>query len=172
MLVEVVDELGDPAVQAARDGDVVEDRQVLDELAQADAAGVRADRDAELRGHQHTARISLTLPSRQESSWQKSIASGLEHLLEQHPVHAVLAGRHPDRGDGPADRGVTEHVVGAGRLLDPQRRGTRRARSTQSMASGTSQTWLASIIRLASGPMTSRAMAQRRMSSSQVRARP
>ena len=48
--------------------------------------------------------------------------SGLEHLLEQHAVHPVLTRRHPDRGDCPADRGVTEHVVGTGRLLDPERR--------------------------------------------------
>ncbi len=40
------------------------------------------------------------------------------------------------------------------------------SRDTHSIASGTSQTWLASIIRLASHPMTSRAMPSRRMSSS------
>ena len=46
---------------------------------------------------------------------------GLEELLEHDPVVDVLAGRDPDRGDGPGDRGVAEDVVGAGRLLDPVR---------------------------------------------------
>ena len=31
----------------------------------------------------------------------------------------VLAGRDRDRRDAAGDRGVAEHVVGAGRLLDP-----------------------------------------------------
>ena len=52
MLVQVIDVLDDPPVERAADRDVVEDRQVLDVLAQADAAGMRADRDAELGGHQ------------------------------------------------------------------------------------------------------------------------
>src|SRR4051794_4893109 len=44
VLVEVVDVLDHPAVELAADGDVVEDGEVLDELAQADSTGVRADR--------------------------------------------------------------------------------------------------------------------------------
>ena len=51
VLVEVVDVLDHPTLERAADADVVEDREVLDELAQADAAGVRADRDAELGRH-------------------------------------------------------------------------------------------------------------------------
>ena len=44
---------------------------------------------------------------------------GLEQLLEEHAVHAVLAGRDTDRGHGRTDRRVAENVVGTGRLLDP-----------------------------------------------------
>ncbi len=45
----------------------------------------------------------------------------LEHLLEQHAVHAVLARGDADRRDRFADGGMSEHVVGARRLLDPVR---------------------------------------------------
>ena len=75
VLVQMVDELGDPVLQGPRDRDVVEDRQVLHELAQPDPAGVGTDRDAELAAMKYTDRISLTLPRRAASSWQKSIAS-------------------------------------------------------------------------------------------------
>ena len=52
MLVEVVDILDHPALERAGNADVVDDREVLHELAQPDAAGVGADRHAELRRHQ------------------------------------------------------------------------------------------------------------------------
>ena len=52
MLVQVIDELGDAIVHPARHRQVVEHRQVLHQLAQPDAAGMRADRHAELRRHQ------------------------------------------------------------------------------------------------------------------------
>ena len=44
---------------------------------------------------------------------------GLQQLLEDHAVGGVLAGRHADRRDRPGDRRVAQHVVRAGRLLDP-----------------------------------------------------
>ena len=52
VLVEVVDVLDHAVGQVGRDADVVEDREVLDELAEADAAGVRADGHPELRREQ------------------------------------------------------------------------------------------------------------------------
>ena len=48
VLVQVVDVLDHAAVGGAGDGEVVEHREVLDELAQPDAARVRADRQPEL----------------------------------------------------------------------------------------------------------------------------
>ena len=62
MLVEVVDVLDHAAFPGAADGDVVEHRQVLDELAEADAAGVRADRDAELRREQEDRDVLVDAP--------------------------------------------------------------------------------------------------------------
>ena len=45
----------------------------------------------------------------------------LEHLLEEDTVHPVFTGGDTDRRDGFADGSVSEDVVGARRLLDPQR---------------------------------------------------
>src|SRR6266849_8461073 len=50
VLVEVIDELASPVLERTADRDVVEDRQVLDVLAQAYAPGMRADRNPKLRG--------------------------------------------------------------------------------------------------------------------------
>src|SRR5258705_8521544 len=52
MLVQVVDELAYAVVERRADGDVVEHRNVLCVLAEADAARVRTDRHAELRREQ------------------------------------------------------------------------------------------------------------------------
>ena len=52
VLVQVVNPLDDAVVERAADRDVVEHREVLDVFAQADAAGMRADGDAELGGEQ------------------------------------------------------------------------------------------------------------------------
>ena len=45
----------------------------------------------------------------------------LQQLLEHHRVLHMLPGGHLDRCDGATHRGVAEHVVGRGRLLDPVR---------------------------------------------------
>ena len=66
-----------------------------------------------------TASTSLTPPSRQLSIWQKPIASACMSCLKITRFWHVLAGRDADRRDRRGDRGVAQHVVGAGRLLDP-----------------------------------------------------
>jgi len=52
MLVEVIDVLDDAVLHRSADADEVEHREVLHVLAEADAAGVWTNRDAELRGEQ------------------------------------------------------------------------------------------------------------------------
>lgn len=42
-----------------------------------------------LAGINSTGRISFRLPRRQESIWQKSMASAWKSTFEQHTVHAV-----------------------------------------------------------------------------------
>ena len=147
MLVQVVDELDHALRVVPADADGVEGRQVDDQLAQADAAGVRADHDAEARAaSSRIATTSLTLATRQASIWQNESALRLEELLEHDAVVDVLAGGHADGRHGPGDGGVAEDVVRAGGLLDPERTELGQP-AIQAIASGTLQTWLASTIR-------------------------
>jgi hypothetical protein len=69
VLVQVVDPLEPTPLGRAGERGEVEHRQVLDDLAQADAAGVRADRHAELRGRQQVglAMFSFTVQETCES---------------------------------------------------------------------------------------------------------
>ena len=100
---------------------VVEHRQVLHELAQTDAARVRAHRHAELLRHEVDRQDLVHAPEPCRVELAVVERPGLEHLLEEHAVHPVLAAGDADRSDRRTDRGVTEHVVGAGGLLDPER---------------------------------------------------
>src|SRR5258706_16339297 len=93
---------------------------MLDELAQANAPSMWAHRDAELLRHE-VDREDL-VDARQPGGIQLAVVDRrcLEHLLEEHAVHSMLAAGHADRRHRPPDRGVTEHVVRTGRFLDPQ----------------------------------------------------
>ena len=119
VLVKVVDELDHAAVELAADRDVVGHRQVLDELAQADAAGVRAHRHAELGRQQQDRQVLVDAADAAGVELQHRDRLCLQQLLEDHAIGHVLAGRDRDRGDGTRDRGHAEHVVGRRRLLDP-----------------------------------------------------
>ena len=121
VLVQMVDVLDHPAVERARHAHVVDDREVLHELAQADAAGMRADRHAELGGHEQHGEhlVHAAQPARVDLAHRDRLC--LQQLLEHHPVVDVLAGCDADRGHAPGDRRVPQDVVRAGRLLDPVR---------------------------------------------------
>ena len=51
VFVEVIHVFDHSALKAAGDSQVIEDREMLDVLAEADAARMRSDGDAELGGH-------------------------------------------------------------------------------------------------------------------------
>src|SRR5207302_9571824 len=99
VLVQMVDILDDPILERAADADVVEDREMLHVLAQANATGVRTDGDAELGCEEqygdhfvHAAQpaaIDLAKPNR----------VALHELLEHDTVLAVFARRDADRRD-------------------------------------------------------------------------
>ena len=108
-------------VERSADGDVVEHREVLDVLAESDAAGVRADGHVERGGEQQHGDHLVDATEAAAVDLRGVDGAGLQQLLEHHPVVGVLAGHDADRGDGLADAGVGEDVVGAGRLLDPPR---------------------------------------------------
>src|SRR5262245_22281103 len=88
MLVEVIDELGDAVVHPSRHREAVPHRQVLDQLAEPDAAGVRADRDAELRGHEDHRQVLVHAAEPAAVDLAEADRVGLEELLEEDAVRA------------------------------------------------------------------------------------
>src|SRR5581483_5178772 len=121
MLVQVVDELADTVLERGADRDVVEHRHVLRVFTQPDAACVRTDRNSELRREQDD-REHFVHSSEPAAVQLASIdCAELEELLEDDAVLHVLAGRDAHRRDRRPDALVPEHVVGARRLLDPER---------------------------------------------------
>src|SRR5258707_15122476 len=88
-------------------------------LAQADATGVRADRDAELCGHQHDGEIFVDAGDSAAIDLADIDGSGLEELLEHDTVVTVFAGGDTCGCRLAANTGVTEDVVRAGRLFHP-----------------------------------------------------
>lgn len=120
VLVEVVDVLDDAVLAAAGHRDVVEHRQVLHQLAQSDATGVGADRDAVLGREQQDGEVLVHPGDPCGVDLDEVDRAGLEQLLEHDPVGDVLAGGDLDRLPGPHGC-VAEHVVGTGRFLDPVR---------------------------------------------------
>src|SRR5262245_22723852 len=121
VLVQVVDELAYAGFERRADRDEVEHGHVLGVLAEPDAAGVGAHRHAELRREQHDREHLVHAAEAAAVELARVDRAELEQLLEHDPVLHVLARRDADRGDRVADPLVAEHVVRAGRLLDPPR---------------------------------------------------
>src|SRR5204863_6084595 len=82
MLVQVIDELADAVVERGSDCDVVEHRHVLRVLAEADAAGVRADRYPELRREQHDRKHLVHAPEPAAVELAHVDCAELQQLLE------------------------------------------------------------------------------------------
>src|SRR5690606_35886641 len=119
VLVQVVDELDGTILHRSGHGRIIEEGEVLDELAQADAAGVRADRDTELGRQQHVRDVLVRAGHARGVDLHDVDRAGLEELLEHDAVRDGLTGGDLDGRHAPADVGVAEDVVGGGRLLDP-----------------------------------------------------
>src|SRR5712691_3621167 len=96
VLVQMIDELGDAVVHPSGDGDIVEHRQVLHELAQSDAADMRADRHAELRRHQDDREIFVHAAETAAVDLTEVDRLRVKQLLEQDADRAVLAGGDAD----------------------------------------------------------------------------
>src|SRR5579871_3809913 len=92
---------------------------MLHVLAQADAAGVRADRNAELCGHQHDGEVFVDAGDSAAIDLADIDSSGLKELLEHDTVVTVFAGGDSCGRGFAANAGVTEDIVWAGRLFHP-----------------------------------------------------
>ena len=119
VLVKVVDELDDAVIHGGGDAEEIEDGEVLDVLAEADAAGVRADGDVELCGEEDDSQILVDAGYAAAVELKDIDGLGLEELLEHDAVVAVLAGGDANRRDFAANAGVAENVVGAGGFFHP-----------------------------------------------------
>jgi hypothetical protein len=119
VLVQVVDPLDPASFRGAGQGHVVEHRQVLDDLAQADPAGVRADRHPELGGQQQVGQVLVHPGDAARVDLHDVDGIGLQQLLEHHPVGDLFAGSDLDRPDAPADRRGAEDVLRRGGFLHP-----------------------------------------------------
>ena len=97
VLVEVIHVLQDPVLERGADTDVVEDGEVLDVLAQSDAAGVRADGYAELRRHQEHGDDLVDAAEAAGVYLAERDGISLQELLEKDAVLAVLARGDADR---------------------------------------------------------------------------
>src|SRR4029077_20944119 len=121
VLVQVVDVLADTVVEGTADGDVVEQRQVLDVFAHADSAGMRAHRHPELGGQQQDGDHLVDTAQPAAVDLAEVDRSRLHELLEHHAVVDVLAGGHADGRDRVTYAAVAEHIVWTGGLFDPPR---------------------------------------------------
>ena len=119
MFVEVVHVFDHAAVLASGDGGVIEEGEVLDQLAEANAAGVRADRDAELGSEQQVGDVLVDAAHPGGIKLQDVDGAGLKQLLEHNAAGHGLAGGDADRSDAPPDVRMSQDVIGAGGLFDP-----------------------------------------------------
>ena len=98
---------------------MVEHRQVLDELAQPDASGMRVDDHAELGGEQQIGDVLVHARDPAGVDLHDVDRAVLKQLFEDDPVRHVLPRCHPYRGYPLAYARQSQDVVGVGRLLDP-----------------------------------------------------
>ncbi len=106
VLVEVIDVLDDAVLHRGGDGEEVEDGEVLDILAEADTASVRADGDVEFCGEEKDGEVFVDSGYAAGVELEDVDGLGLQKLLEHDAVVAVLAGSDADLRDFAADAGV------------------------------------------------------------------
>ena len=120
MFMLVIDVFDHAAVHRAGHGHVIEHREVAYGLAQAHAAGVRADGLVELLREQVFEHDLLRTGHAGGVDLHDAEGVRLQILLVQDAALHLLAGGHLDGVNGARNRGVADHVIRAGRLLDPR----------------------------------------------------
>src|SRR4030095_2357007 len=100
VLVQVIDVFNNSIIKASTDGDVVENRQMLNVLAQADTTSVRTNRHAKLRRHQYHCHHLVHAAQAATIDLAKLDCARLHQLFEHHTILTVFASRHSDRCDG------------------------------------------------------------------------
>ena len=118
MLMQMVHILQD--TQFPGHDDIVDGAEMLGVFGQPDAAGMWHDGDVEFLGHEQHGEDLVDAAEAAGVDLADVDGARLQELLEDHAVLAHLAGGDADaeRGEGFADGGVAEHVVGRSRLFD------------------------------------------------------
>ena len=120
MFVLVIDVFDHAAVHRAGYRHIIEHREVAYGLAQTHAAGVRADGLVELLCQQVFEHDLLRTGHSGGVDLHDAEGVGLQVLLVQDAALHLFAGGDLDGIDGARNRGVANHVIRAGRLLDPR----------------------------------------------------
>src|SRR5579875_2717581 len=121
MLVQVRCVLDHAIFQRAAYRDVVEEREMLHILAQADASRVRADRNTRAGSHQEDSQDFIDSADATGVNLANSNGIGLKELLEDDTVLHVLAGGNMDRRDCAGNCSVPKNIVRAGGFFNPER---------------------------------------------------
>jgi len=141
MLVQVVDKLDRTIFHCATDGNEIGHRQVLDQLAQANATRVRVHAHTKLRGHEQNRQILVHAAHSGGINLNEVHRSSLQQLLEDHPVLSVLPRRHRHRRNTAPDSCMPQHIVRARGLFNP-----RNVESNQLPQPGNSRIYVPALI--------------------------
>ena len=106
MFMEMVHKFSDTVFQRRRHAEIVEDRQVLDAFAEADATSMGADRDFELGSHEKYGEVFIDPGQATAINLTHVDGPCLHQLLEHHAIVAVFARGDAD-GHFPADASVS-----------------------------------------------------------------
>jgi len=120
MFVLIIDIFNHSAIHRAGYRHIIEHREVTHGLAQTHAAGVRADGLVELLCQQVFEHDLLRTGHSGGVNLHDAEGVGLQVLLVQNAALHLFAGGDLDGIDGARNRGVANHVIRAGRLLDPR----------------------------------------------------
>src|SRR5215469_7960906 len=135
MLVQMVREFGHSTLEGAAHADVVNQRHVLGVLTETETTRVRTDRNLEFRRQQKDRQRFAESAQAAVVELAEIDRTGLHQLLEDDAVGGMFAGRNTDWMNCAANGGMSEDIVGAGGLLDPQRMELReRAHQCDSLA--------------------------------------
>ena len=118
VFMQVIHKFSDTVFQRRRHPQIVEDCQVLDALAKADAAGMRADGDIELGSHEEYGEVFIDPGQAAAVNLTHVDGPCLHQLLEHYAIVAVFAGGDA-HGHLPPDAGVSENIVRTGGLFHP-----------------------------------------------------
>src|SRR5215469_3246503 len=119
VFMEMVHEFDRPVFHRAADGHIVRHCQVLNQLAQADATGVRVHRYPKLGSHQEDGEVLVDATHSGGVDLDQVHSPRLEELFEHHAVVSVLPCGNGHRTHRPADRCMTQHIIRTRGLLHP-----------------------------------------------------